>query len=152
MEITRIKGADAKTVAEKVSKALEAKGYSNQSLVKSGTSVNISDIRLNRKYIEKYGRNISPFTGRRGNILGWLNWIEVNNTANEVLDKLKASANVYSLKGLFKIRKGTEKFTKEDWEELGYQNVGSIMNPVSRRDTWLPEHPERLKKKLGEII
>jgi hypothetical protein len=151
MEITRIKGAEPSVVAEELQRTLKTKGYDNYSNVKD-SHITISDIRLSDDYVQKYGMNKSPYSGRGGRVLGWRNWVEVNNTINEVLDKLGVSANARSLKGIFKIREGKTKFTEDDWEEHAYDNVGSIVSPVYRKDAWLPKDPERARKKLEDVI
>jgi hypothetical protein len=76
-------------------------------------------------------------TGRRGRTLNWDDWVEANGIVNEVLDKLGVSANVKSLGGRFRIRRGFE--AVKDWGEREYENVGSVMNPVSRREAWHKE-------------
>ena len=101
-----------------------------------GKKLLMSNVRLGDKKIEMEGYNISPYTGRRGRILSWDNWVEVNNRINDVLDRHNVSANVNSLAGKFKIREGTKRFGEADWNEEGYSNVGSVMSPVSRRDAW----------------
>jgi len=102
-------------------------------------SFNFGRVRLSKEHIRKHGYNISPSTGRRGNILGWNDWVRFNNTVNNVMDKHSISANVSSLGGKFKIRKGTNAMTEADWESLAGENVGSMMQPVARRDAWHSE-------------
>ena len=150
MKITRIQGAEPNFVANAVSTALKQAGYSNYAGTKDH-SVNISDIRLSPSYVEKYGRNIFAYSGRRGNVLGWVNWVEVNNTINRVLDKMNVSANVHSLHGQLKVREGMHSFTEKDWEAFGQRNVGSMMSPIRAMDAWSPENPEKVRKKLGEL-
>ena len=133
--------------------ALIKKGYSNWVDKTSGQGLNIRDIRLSQKYVDKYGYNLSPWTGRRGRILGWKNWVSVNNTINKVLDREGVSANVKSLGGKFKIRKGKLSYTEQKWlNEAGYDNVGSVMNPVDRVDAWLPEGKSAKRSKLRKMM
>jgi len=152
MYIRRIVGADNKLVAQKIGDALRKLDYDAYVSPEGTKAVRLQTIRLSDKWVKKYGYNISPYTGHRGRILGWENWVQVNNTINAVLDKLGVSATASSLHGKFKIREGKRKFTEDDWEELGYDNVGSLVNPVQRKDAWLPEAPERVRKKLEEMI
>ena len=90
-------------------------------------SFNFSGVRLSNDYIKKHGYNISPYTGRRGRILGWNDWVRFNNAVNKVMDKHRISANVSSLGGKFKIRNGGIAYTESDWEGLAEENVGSMM-------------------------
>ena len=102
-------------------------------------STRITGIRLSENKIKRDGYNISPYTGRRGRVLGWENWVEVNNAINNVFDKFKLSGNISSLGGQFVIREGSKKFTEDDWEKKGYENVGSVISPVKRMDAWYSE-------------
>ncbi|MHA3965110.1 MAG: hypothetical protein AM325_016405 [Candidatus Thorarchaeota archaeon SMTZ1-45] len=153
MNITsmRVKGrtptnAEKSKVVSDLNRSLRAKGYDFNTWTPTGTSIDLRNFRLSDEYVKKYGYNISPYSQRRGRILGWMNWVEVNNTVNAVLDKHKVSANAKTLGGKFKIRRGFKKFTKDDWEEFAYENVGSIMEPVMRKDAWRPELPIARKK------
>ncbi len=121
---------------------MKKQGYVSMTKVKAPTacSFSMSDFRLSQKLVDKEGFNISPFTGRRGRILGWEDWVKVNNAINRVMDKKKVEAKVSSLGGKFMIREGKRAFKRRDREPLGYENVGSMMNPVQRRDAW---HRER---------
>ena len=152
MYIRRISGADNKVVSKKIGEALRKLDYDAYASPEGSKAVWIQDVRLSGKWVKRYGYNVSPYTGHRGRILGWKNWVQVNNTINKVLDRLGVSATASSLHGKFKIREGKKKFTEEDWEELGYDNIGSVVSPVQRRDAWLPEAPERVRKKLEETI
>jgi hypothetical protein len=153
MEIRKIIGANKENVKDKLTSALRRLGY-DFNVNPKGAGFEIRNIRLSNEYVKKHGRNFSPFTGRRGRILGWKNWVEVNNTVNKVLDKMHVGANVKSLGGKFKIRYGTHAFTESDWEDLAYENVGSVINPVPRKDAWQPEKElDRWKaRKLAEIL
>jgi len=151
MRITKIRNADKGKIIDELNKDFKNKGY--QAYVSSTNgAVSISGIRLSDEYVKKYGYNRSPYTGKRGKILGWRNWVEVNNTINDVLDRLAASANVNSMHGKLKIREGNRRFSEVDWEELAYQNVGSIIHPVYLKDAWLPEREARASKNLSEVI
>jgi len=153
MEIRKIVGATPMEVSKKINEKLKSLGY-NFFPSFTGTGIRLQDIRLSEDYIKKYGRNVSPFTGRRGRILGWYNWVEVNNAVNDVLDRLHVSANVHSLHGKLKIREGKLRFTESDWERWGERNVGSIVRPVKMKDAWLPERMRKdwQAKRLAEIL
>ena len=101
--------------------------------------VTISDVRLSEDYVKKQGYNVSPYTGRKGKILGWKNWVAFNNTLNKVMNRHKISATAKSLGGKFMIRKGGVPYTAEDWEGLKEENVGSMMKPVTRGEAWVSE-------------
>jgi hypothetical protein len=151
MIITRIKGADLETIAEKIKSTYKKIGY-DMFVSIEGKKIRLSTIRLGDKWISKAGYNISPYTGRSGRVLNWDNWVHVNNTINKILDRLKVSANVSSLSGTFKIREGKKKFTKKDWQEHAYENVGSMVEPVYRIDAWQPRNPKKFKKLLRSVI
>ena len=104
-----------------------------------GNKIKFGNVRLSDKYIKEQGYNLSPYTGRRGRILNWENWVQVNNKLNETFDRKGWSANIQSLGGKFRIRKGKQAFTEDDWEEFAYENVGSVMRPVTRREAWRSE-------------
>lgn len=117
-------------------------------------STRITNIRLSDKKIDEEGYNISPHTGRRGRVLGWKNWVEVNSAINNVFNRQKLSANVSSLSGQFVIREGSESFTEDDWEDKATENIGSIMQPVMRVDAWASEgirEKKEHKTKFGTI-
>jgi len=152
MDIRRIKGARASEVARIIQARLRRNGYSSSANPVSSTGVNVSDIRLSQEYINKYGHNVSPFSGRRGRYLGWDNWVQVNAIINKALDEAHISANVKSLGGKFRIREGRKRFTRSDWEGLSGENVGSMVRPVAREDAWYPENPEKVRKKLEKVI
>jgi len=153
MEIRKIIGADRETVRDKLTPSLKKLGY-DFNVKPVGAGFEIRNFRLSNDYVKKHGRNFSPYSGRRGRILGWQNWVQVNNTVNDVLDKMNVGANIKSLHGKFRIRQGTHRFTENDWEGLAYENVGSMIRPVARKDAWLPEKElETWKaKKLAEIL
>ncbi len=89
---------------------------------------------------EVRGYNISPYSGHRGRVLGWRDWVDVNNAVNDVLDSGGWSANVVSLAGVFRIRQGTRRFNEDDWYMMGGRdNIGSRMYPIPRTEGWLPE-------------
>lgn len=76
---------------------------------------------------------------RRTNCLSWNDWVEFNGLVNEVFDLAGASGKIYTLNGKFMIRDGDKVFTRNDWNDLAYENVGSIMYPISREDLYLHE-------------
>jgi hypothetical protein len=122
-----------------VERAFKSRGYECRTQKKSVTAFMVSDIRLSQSYINRFGYNVSPWTGRRGRILGWDNWVEVNNLINAVFDNFVYSAKIDSLGGKFKIRDGNRAYTERDWDPIGWENAGSMMRPITRRDMWLPE-------------
>ncbi len=73
-------------------------------------------------------------TGRKTNVLSWDDWVNVNNAMNESMNKFNISGNVNTLGGKFKVREGNQTFTEDDWEHLAYENVGSVVEPVQRKD------------------
>ncbi len=153
MEITRIKGERKDVIIVRLKNAIKNLGY-DVSVEPADNKITVSDVRLSDKWVAKKGYNVSPYTGRKGRILGWKDWVKVNNTINKVLDELGVSANVRSLHGLFMIREGEKKFTEVDWDERAYDNVGSIVQPVLRKDAWLSEKEYEVwkAKKLAEVL
>lgn len=151
MRITKIRNADKGKIIEELNREFKKKGY--QAYVSSKDhAIDISGVRLSDEYVKKFGYNRSPYTGRRGKVLGWMNWVDVNNSINDVLDRLGASANASSMHGRFKVREGSKRFTEADWENLAYENVGSVVNPVIRKDAWLPEDTVKADKRLHEVF
>jgi hypothetical protein len=128
-------------LANKLETDLKEKGFKVHFYV-DGNKLKMGNVRIDT---EKRGHNINAFSGRRGNILGWQDWVEVNNQINKTLDDNKVSAKVGSLAGKFKVRDGTTKYTEDDWQDLAGENVGSIMNPIRRENMWT-KAPEKEKK------
>lgn len=153
-QITSIKGDMSKEdLANELKRLLNHRGYDANVRVDKG-HIKIGDVRLSEKYLDEKGYNLKEnlWNGkkRRGRILNWNNWVEVNDTINDVMDKFKMSGNASSLGGKFKIRKGTERMTEDDWSYQQGENVGSIMHPIAREDDWQPEGIPRTKlKKRG---
>jgi hypothetical protein len=145
-KITKIRGIDSDELAQEIKSALENDGYTARVSSPTSTSVNIQNVRLGNKAIERRGYNISPYTGRKGRVIGWKDWVEVNDTINDVMDRKNASGNVRSLNGKFVIREGKQRKTERDWSSIGGENVGSQMNPVSREEAWSSENVPRVKK------
>ena len=134
-------------IVNELSKSLRDKGYTFNIGIKEG-HIELGDVRLGDKKVAKEGYNVSPYTGRHGRILNWGNWVEVNNTLNDVLDKTGTSANVSSLKGKFKIRRGNVGVNEAEWGYQGSENVGSMMRPVSRFEAWESEgRPRKIRKR-----
>lgn len=154
MEITKIvSDVSRNVIIDSLNNRIKNLGF--DSFVRpTDSKITISDVRLGDKWVAEKGYNVSPYTGRKGRVLGWKNWVQVNNTVNKVLDELDVSANVSSLHGEFIIRKGKEKFTEDDWEDKAYDNVGSVIKPVYRKDAWLSEKDYELwkAKKLAEVL
>jgi len=116
--------------------------------VVNSSHINLHDIRLGNEHIALHGYNESPHTGNRGRVLGWKDWVLVNNTVNDALDMYGISANVHTLHGKFKVRVGMTRFRESDWMHLAYENVGSYYSPMWRKDAWrssgeakCPKHP-----------
>jgi len=132
-EILKIKGASPSAVADAVVRALMARGFTLHAYPMSSTKVNISNVRVDPKV---RGYNISPYTEHRGSVLGWNDWVEFNNTVNDVLDSMGVSAKVQSLKGKFPIRDGTRRYVEEDWVRMGLhgENVWRHENPQEYSD------------------
>jgi len=151
MKITRIRGATPEQVANGIRNSFTKLGYKANISV-DGVAVQVQNVRLSDEWVEKYGRNVNSWSGRRGRYLGWENWVQVNNTINRVMDRLHASGNAQSLGGKFKIREGNRKFTRDDWDDLAYENIGSMVNPVYRKDQYLPENPSKVRKHLEEVV
>jgi hypothetical protein len=114
-------------------------------------SFKISDVRLSEEWTKKHGYNVSPYTGKRGSILGWKDWVRFNNTLNNVMNRHRISANAQSLGGKFTIRKGGVPMTESDWEALAEENVGSMVRPVPRREAWISEKEVGGEKELKEF-
>ena len=150
MKITSIrkngKPYNARNIMHKVANAIRKKGYTCTVSQTTTTAFKISNIRLSEDRIRKHGHNISPYTGRRGRILSWDDWVNVNNAINATLNKNNISANVSSLGGKVKVREGKQAYKRWEWENnFGYENIGSMVNPVSRMEGWKSER--KLSKK-----
>lgn len=139
--ISSITGASVDTVAFNVSRALRDKGFFAEVYVKGPKSVNISNVRLDTA---RHGKNVyyTDRGSRRGNILGWYDWVAFNNTVNDVLDLLGVTAKVTSLNGQFVVRDASGRKFSRDWAHLKYRNVGSMMFPVEAAIQWSPENDD----------
>lgn len=116
--------------------------------VVNSSHINLHDIRLSDEHISRFGYNRSPWTGIHGRVLGWRDWVLVNNTVNDCLDLYGIEAHVYSLHGKFEIRQGMQRFSEADWTAQSYEQIGSYFNPIWRKDAWVssdepkcPKHP-----------
>lgn len=98
-------------LASELKHELLKKGY-DCGVGQEDNRIHLSDCRLSESYVEKHGYNLSPYTGRRGRILNWDNWVEVNNSINDILDEKKVSADISSLKGKFRLREGAKRFAE----------------------------------------
>lgn len=135
MEITKIRGAANQEIADAVNTAISSLGMKANVSTKTSTSVDVRNI------INRESHNVMPYSERAGygksrrtSTLTWNEWIAVNNAINDVLDRHHASANVHSLGGKFRIRQGNKRYTAEDWDDIGDENVGSQVNPVRRKE------------------
>lgn len=166
MNITSIKGAPVDEVQIKIAAELHRLGYSTNIKPKTMTSFSISDIRLSPESVAKDGYNYkmgSYLMGfakspRRTTELTWDDWVNVNDAINRILDSMGVYANVSTLGGKFKIRKGKTAYTEMDWEHLLYENVGSQMRPVTREEAIISEDllsqydlPPKFMQKIGKI-
>ena len=85
------------------------------------------------------GYNVHSSHGRRTRALSWSDWVEFNEIVNQVLDALGVSANVSTLGNKFIVRRGKKAYTEDDWRDLKYENVGSMMQPMSREEVIVHE-------------
>jgi len=130
---------EIREIAEKIDNALYECGFRSP----YGTTIKdygryyivISNVRLGK---DVWGLNVSPFTERRYPILNYWQWGIVNVVINVILDMNSISANVKSLKGMFIIRQGVQKFGFIDWSHMEDHNIGSIINPISWSEAWRP--------------
>ena len=126
-------------IQQEINRRLKEKGYSTFVSV-DDSSISLSDIRISEERVQEQGHNLqySPYTKsgkRRTRALSRDDWVDVNDTVNDVLDSLGIKANVKSLGGKFNIRDKYEgRRTEQDWNPLATENVGSMMNPITRRD------------------
>jgi len=139
---------EIKTIADKIEYALTELGfrspYGRITADYGRYFVKVSNVRLNK---EIWGLNVSPYqeamgyTGMVKNypILNYWQWGIVNVSLNTILDLFGVSANVRSLRGLFVIREGTEKYGFDEWRWREDDNIGSIMYPVIRCEAWRPK-------------
>lgn len=128
MQITKIIGGEPNKLAKEIDSSLEKQGISCFVSTPTSSSIKLQNCRLTDEYVRENGYNISPYSGRRGRVISWDNWVTVNNTINKVLDSHNVSANASSLHGLFQIRDGEKAFTEKDWE-----------SPIRRREAWASE-------------
>ena len=151
MEIVGMRKKDGKKptfgetyeIAREIEGMLWRIGFLSEVCAENSTKIRISNVRIRK---DVWGYNISPYTGRRGVYLGYYQWGLVNHLVNCVLDKHGLSANVRSLKGLFVIREGFEKYGFKEWQHLEGDNVGSYFNPIMRIEAWQPEDWERFEE------
>lgn len=151
--ITSIKGTDeekARLVYELRQQLMEL-GYDAE-VFRKGAGISLGQVRLNDERILERGYNVNQFSGRRGRYLTWDDWVEVNNAINQIFDDMKISANIKSLGGKFVIRKGDKAYTEDDWEDLAYENVGSQMRPMQRRDIYESEEEAYRKTPSGKLV
>src|SRR3972149_7770923 len=146
MKIIKMDLAKKQQIINEMNATLKKKGIVAYIKEQSPSVLTFHNIRINP---EIRGYNISPYTARRGTILGWKDWIEFNNTINDVLDKHGIWANVSSLGGKFVIREGKERKTEADWKNLAYENIGSQIRPVYRKDAW--ESEKEIMEEGGEV-
>ena len=163
MEVNKIRGADVDAVANAVDAKIKGMGYAGWVNKKSGTSFDYRNIRkekgIKNIMVSDAGYFGQPSKGyHRTKALSWNDWVKVNNAVNDVLDRLNVKANVHSLGGKFKIREGDLRYSESDWESLGEENVGSQMNPQTRKEHILTRAEAReygllasKKKKLEDV-
>lgn len=135
MQITKIRGATNREIQDAVSATLNSLDMKANLSSRTSTSVDVRNIRNKESHnVMPYSEQMGYGKSRRTNTLTWDEWVKVNNAINDALDRHHASANVHSLGGKFKIRHGQKRYTAEDWDSLGEENVGSMVNPVRRKD------------------
>lgn len=161
MLISRIRKMDGKKASyedlhefcEELSKTLNEMGFKATITINTRTQIKISNVRLQT---DKWGYNISPYTGRRGNILNFYQWALVNYAVNVECDLSGLSAKITSLNGHFEIRDGTVKKLYRNWEDMAFDNVGSVVEPIMRIEAWKPEDyakfTEQYKKALKVLL
>lgn len=140
---TKLKEGEINRLARSIKSRLNKKGYDCKINLR-GSNFELHGCRLNDQYVKKHGRNLSPYAERwgktrRGRVLGWNNWVQVNNAVNAVMDEKNVCGKIDSLHGKFKVRDGKRKYTEDDWEDLGCENVGSEMYPMQRCEAWRSE-------------
>ncbi len=133
--ITHVPSDVKGSVMESIGRMLKKKGYSVDVELYKG-QIMLRNIRVDT---DRRGHNWRQKWGdggyKRTNNLSWDDWVEVNDTVNDTLDKFKVNANVKSLGGKFDIRDRDEgRRNENDWSNLEYENVGSMMNPITRKD------------------
>ena len=119
---------------------LDNRGYSATVDI-VGNSIKLRSIRISNDRISSKGHNLQRKHGQEGykrtRALSWGDWVEVNDSVNDVLDKHGVAANVKSLGGKFDIRDKSEgRRDENDWSSLSYENVGSMMEPIPRSE-WI---------------
>lgn len=126
-------------IRAKIANMLRDKGYSADVEIE-GNSINLRDIRISDDRVKEQGHNLQQASSTKSGIrktrsLSWYDWVEVNDSVNDILDINNIEANVKSLGGKFDIRDKTEgRRSESDWESLKGDNLGSIMKPVTRED------------------
>lgn len=126
-----------------IQKALREKGFKVNIGIKNG-AISLSDIRLAQGHNAQYstigstdfqnlGKGAAHY--RLTGALAWDDWVKVNDTVNDVLDKFHIQANVKAMHGKFDIRsKEAGRRSESDWSHLAGENVGSMVNPIARED------------------
>jgi len=123
-------------IAWELQKEIYSAGFECRIYEENPTRIDITNVRINPR---RRGYNRSTWSGRRSRCLTWDEWVEVNGTVNGVLDEMQVSANVTTLNGKFKIRQGFRSYNEDDWEELKWENVGSVMNPITREEIYVKD-------------
>jgi len=112
------------------------------------TRIDLLRCRLTYDFVDDYGYNLSPRLTpsgerqRRGRVLNWYDWVDFNETINDVMDNMRVSANVTSSDlygGRFIIRRGRDRADPSDWDELKEENIGRDYYPLFRPDLWKSE-------------
>ena len=86
-------------------------------------SIAVMTVRLREKklYCGNHPGECAVGPKRKATYLEWDDWVEFNGLVNDVLDKLKANADVWSLpqdvNGKMWIRKGTQRRFRYEWED-----------------------------------
>jgi len=145
---TKIRGSNGKPIDSVIAKLVEDEF--RKEMDKLGIRFDSDWQNNNSKWKLSQFRHLTPvnkFTesGRRTNVLSWDDWVKVNNALNKVMDNWGLSANIKTLGGKFVVRQGKHALTEKDWEHLKYENVGSIVNPITRED-WVKKAPQQKTK------
>lgn len=131
-------------LATEIERALLSKGYESYVKIVNSTRIDVTEVRLSEEYVNRFGHNRNNYSGRRGRILTWINWVIVNNTVNRILDRYDVSANVDSLHGRIIIRRGKESFSEGDILEHIYQQNIEWADAV--RYGWYPDYDARYRE------
>ena len=138
------RGNEMKMIIDELYRRLKQRGYNNYTFKVTKTRIDITNVRLSDEYVNKFGMNKTTIYGRgnrRGRILGWINWVLVNEVINAVLNEYNVSAKVTSQNGMIRIREGTNGFNEYEIETMlrDRSPYGAVDNLMYR---WTPENDD----------